>query len=85
MPPTAFELEAMPILRKESGERLGDVRRRTVRDFALNEENMAYPLPHVVVKGAPVNVNCMRLCFEIYRSHALPGLHEFHYTSVEGL
>lgn len=53
VPPTAFELEGVPIRRKESDEG----KRRVADGLAMDEERGAYPLTRDVVKGAPANVN----------------------------
>lgn len=57
MPPTLFELGAVPIPRKERGEGNGDVKKRVVNDLVLDEEGKAYPLAWDVVKGTPAIIN----------------------------
>lgn len=52
MPPTTFDLEALSIPRKGSGES-----KRIVDGPAVDEEGKAYPLARDVVKG-PSRINC---------------------------
>lgn len=60
MPPTAFELDAVPIPRKVSGERKGGGGKRTVDAHAVEEEGKAYPLARNVVKEAQARMNLER-------------------------
>lgn len=61
VPPIAFELEAVPISRKKSGEGQGGVAKSVENSPGLDEEKEAYLLTRYVIKEAPANVNLERL------------------------
>lgn len=61
MPPTASELEAVLIPRKDSGDGNGGGKKRVVDGPAMNEERKTYPLGRDVVEGASANVSWERL------------------------
>lgn len=52
VPPTAFELEAVPILPKESGVGQGVVKKRVTDAATLDEDRKTYPLTLDAVNGA---------------------------------
>lgn len=60
---TASELKAVPIPRKETGERLrkGGGTKKIVDNPALDQEGKAYPLERDVVKGALTRMNWKRI------------------------
>lgn len=54
MPPTASELETVPIPRKVSEEEKGEGKKRFVDDATVDKERMVYSLVRDVVEGAQV-------------------------------
>lgn len=61
MPPTACELEAAPIPRKESGKGKSDGKRMVVDGSALGKDVNAYPLALHFGKSAVEKVHWARL------------------------